>query len=203
MNETNINLDKRKMIIRVALLIIMLILVITGTSLAAYTWVYNGTTPNTINTVEVSMDLLESTEEIISITNALPMTDQDGIYQNDKFDFAVNTKTTRTTTINYSITIEKLTADTGYTLLNDSDIKVYLEDYEGNVLVQPTLISSLTNYVLYTGTHTHDVSHETIQSKFRLRAWIDSSKESEAQNWDSTTKKQYKFKINVSGTEAQ
>lgn len=200
MDEIKNEFDNKKMIIRIALLVITILLVITGTSLAAYTWIYNGTNPNTINTVEVSMDFLESTSEIISITNALPMSDANGISQNEKFDFAVNTKSTQSTTINYTLSIEKLTADTGYTLLNDSDIKVYLEDHEGNQLVAPTLISSLSNYVLYTGSHTHNQSQETMQSKFRLKVWIDSSKESEAQNWTSSTKLQYKFKINASGS---
>lgn len=195
-------LDNKQLIIRVALLIIMLLLVITGTSLAAYTWRYNGTTANRISTVDISMDYLESNSEIINITNALPMYDEEGIYQNDTFDFAVTSKTTRNTTINYTLTIEKLTADTGYTSLNDSDIKVYLEDYEGNVLVQPTLISALSNYVLYTGSHAHSSSTESVQTKFKLRAWIDESKINAAKNWDTTTQIQYKFKINVSGTEA-
>ena len=195
-------LDNKKLIVRVALLIIMLLLLIMGTSLAVFTWQYNGTTANRISTVDISMDYLESNSEIINITNALPMSDEEGIYQNDTFDFAVNSNTTRNTTINYTLTIEKLTADTGYTLLNDSDIKVYLEDYEGNQLVAPTLISSLTNYVLYTGSHVHSSSAESAQTKFKLRAWIDESKTPAAQNWNTNTQIQYKFKINVSGTEA-
>ncbi len=195
-------LDNKKLIVRVALLIIMLLLLIMGTSLAVFTWQYNGTTANRISTVDISMDYLESNSEIINITNALPMSDEEGIYQNDTFDFAVNSNTTRNTTINYTLTIEKLTADTGYTQLNDSDIKVYLEDYEGNQLVAPTLISSLTNYVLYTGSHVHSSSAESAQTKFKLRAWIDESKTPAAQNWNTNTQIQYKFKINVSGTEA-
>ena len=194
-------LDTRKMIIKLALLVVMLILLITGTSLAAYTWVHTGSNPNTISAVDISMDLLESSNEVISITNALPMEDEDGIYQNDSFKFAVSTTTTANTTIGYTITIEKLTADTGYTLLNDSDIKVYLEDYEGNELVEPTLISDLTNYVLYTSSHSHSLSNEVVQDKFKLRAWIDESLMSAAANWTTNTKLQYKFKIKVSGAE--
>ena len=44
-------LDTRKMIIKLALLVVMLILLITGTSLAAYTWVHTGSNPNTISAV--------------------------------------------------------------------------------------------------------------------------------------------------------
>lgn len=201
MEENNNQLDNKKYLIRVALLVIMLLLLITGTSLAAYTWTYNSTNKNRISTTEISLDFLESNDEIINITNALPLTDEEGKYQNEYFDFVVNTKSSTATTINYTLKIEKLSADSGYTLLNDNNIKVYLEDYDRNVLVQPTLISSLTNYVLYTSSHVHTASTETLQSKFRLRAWIDSSKTNEAKNWNESTKMQYKFKLNVSGTE--
>ena len=201
MEETKKELDNKKLIIRIALLVIMLLLLITGTSLAAYTWRYNSTNPNRISTTEISLDFLESTDEIINITNALPVTDEEGKYQNEYFDFSVNTKSTTPRTINYTITIEKLTADAGFTLFNDSDIKVYLEDYDRNVLVEPTLISNLTNYALYTHSNVHTTGVETIQTKFRLRAWIDNSKADEAKNWTESTKLQYKFKLNVSGAE--
>ena len=201
MDEIKKEFDNKKMIIRLGLLIVMLLLVITGTSLAAYTWTHTGSNPNTISAVEVSMDLLEDSSEIISITNALPMEDSNGVYQNESFKFAVGTKTTANTTISYTIKIDKLTTDTGYTPLDDTDIKVYLEDYDGNVLVQPTLISDLTNYVLYTGTQVHSTSIETVQHKFKLRAWIDESLMDEAANWTTSTKLQYKFKISVTGTE--
>ena len=201
MDEIKKEFDNKKIIVRMGLLIIMLLLLITGTSLAVYTWTHTGSNPNTINAVEVSMDLLESSNEIISLTNALPMEDEEGIYQNEVFKFAVSTKTTANATIRYTISIEKLTADTGYTLLNDSDIKVYLEDYEGNELVQPTVISDLTNYVLYTNTQTHSLSNEVVQHKFKLRAWINEELMDDAANWGTSTKLQYKFKINVTGTE--
>ena len=162
MDEIKNEIDNRKIVIRVALLVVMLMLLITGTSLAAYTWTHTGSNTNTISTVDISMDLLESSSEIINITNALPMSNEDGISQNEAFKFAVSTKTTANTTIAYTLSIEKLTPDTGYTFLNDNAIKVYLEDYEGNVLVRPTLISNLTNYVLYTGTQTHSMSNETV-----------------------------------------
>lgn len=202
MDEIKNETDNRKIVIRVALLVVMLMLLITGTSLAAYTWTHTGSNTNTISTVDISMDLLESSSEIINITNALPMSNEDGISQNEAFKFAVSTKTTANTTIAYTLSIEKLTPDTGYTFLNDNAIKVYLEDYEGNVLVQPTLISNLTNYVLYTGTQAHSISNETVQHKFKLRAWIDESLTSNAANWGPSTKLQYKFKINVSGAES-
>ena len=179
----------------IVLVLIGLALIVSGSYAI---WSYNRTGgTNTINSTEIKLEFLESTGEIINITNALPMTDAEGILESEVFDFAVITKTTQNTSIGYTLKMQKLSADTGYTLLNDSDIKIYLEDFEGNALLSPTLVSGLSNYVLYTGTHAHSISNETVKDKFRLRAWIDSSKESEAASWTAATKLQYKFKLAV------
>lgn len=201
MEEFNEKMNNRNRMIRVLLSVVILFLLITGISFAAYTWRFNGTLTNQISTTGIQLDFLESQENVINITNALPMTDEEGKYQHETFDFAVTTKTKSNTSIAYTLSIGKLAADTGYTLLNDSDIKVYLEDYEGNVVVAPTLVSNLTSYKLYTGTHVHSNSAETVQSKFKLRAWIDDAKTNSAKNWTADTKLQYKFKINLNASE--
>ena len=201
MEELDKKVNNRNNVIRVLLSVAILILLITGISLAAYSWRFNGTLTNQISTTGIELDFLESQDNIINITNALPMTDEEGKYQHETFDFAVTSKTKSNTSIGYTLSIEKLAADTGYTLLNDSDIKVYLEDYDGNVLVVPTLISSLSNYQLYQGSHSHNSTTESVQSKFKLRAWIDESKTNDAKNWTTTTKLQYKFKINLSASQ--
>jgi len=128
------------------------------------------------------------------------MYDDEGIYE-PSFDFAVTSNTTRNVNINYTLTISKLSLDTGYTALQDNQMKVYLTDYDGNVLVQPTLISSLTNYQLYSSSHAHSASNTIVQSKFRLRVWIDQSLMTAAQSWTTSTKLQYKFKINILSSE--
>ena len=201
MDELNKKVNNRNNIMRVLLSVVILLLLITGISLAAYNWRFNGTLTNQISAVDIELDFLESQDNIINITNALPMADEEGKYQHETFDFAVTSKTTKNTSIGYTLSIEKLVADTGYTLLNDGDIKVYLEDYAGNIVVAPTLISSLSNYQLYHGKHNHSSSTETVQSKFKLRAWIDESKTNDAKSWTTDTKLQYKFKINLSAGE--
>ena len=89
--------------------------------------------------------------------------------------------------------IEKLSVDTGNTSLNDNEIKVYLTDYNNNVLVEPTLISNLNN-TLYSKTNTHSKTLTKIKDKYKLRVWID--KDVLVENWD-TIQHQYKFKIGV------
>ena len=198
MEENQIN-NKRN-ILKMSLLIVGLLVLIGGISYAAYTWTFNGTLTNNISTSSIELKFLESNTEIINITNALPMYDDEGIYE-PSFDFAVTSNTTRNVNINYTLTISKLSLDTGYTALQDNQMKVYLTDYDGNVLVQPTLISSLTNYQLYYSSHAHSTSNTIVQSKLRLRVWIDQSLMTAAQSWTTSTKLQYKFKINISSSE--
>lgn len=189
--------DSKKKTIILVLLILAILVIIAGVSFAIWRMPTFTGGKNSITTESVSFELLESNSNIISIDNALPMTDQEGIDQDEEFTFAVTTTTRRADTMSYSIVLTKLDVDTGYTALTDSDIKVYLEDYDETQLVAPTLVSNLTNYVIYQDSHTHSANNEKITSKYRLRTWIDNSKATEAQTWDETTKKAYKFKITV------
>ena len=193
--------NNKKQLILTVLGVLVLIIAVAGISFAVWNYVFNGQLTNTISTNDISLDLLESNTNIISIENALPMSDNEGKAQTETFDFAVTSKTTKDIDIEYNINIEKLTVDNGYTTLADNQIKVYLTDYSNTQKVAPTLISNLTNYKLYTGKHSHDSTHETVQDKFKLRAWIDGAVD--ASNWNASTKLQYKFKIGLTSNEKQ
>jgi hypothetical protein len=221
------------------ILIITLVLTIIGISYAAYTFVFTGGT-NTLSTSDISLEFLESNSNIINITNALPMGCMEGKQQPQTFDFAVTSKTTRNVNIKYTLSIQKLSVDSGYTAFNDDQIALYLTDYtgtnellpsnyrcsiilpgEGNKVSNPvdeykdikpmllantdtghiSLVSQLNNYKLYTGTHTHDATHQTVQDKFKLRVWI--APDVDASSWNASTKLQYKFKIGLSSEEKQ
>lgn len=181
------------------ILSIVLVLAVIGVSFAVWYYTFNGTLTNLISTTDISLDLLESNTNIITIENALPMGDNDGKSQTQTFDFAVTSKTTKDTIITYKLSIEKISVDSGYTSLNDNQIKIYLTDYNNNLVLNPTKISDLNNYIFYSGAHYHDSNNETKQNKFKLRAWIDG--QVDASNWDASTKLQYKFKIKLSSNE--
>ena len=193
--------NNKKQLILTVLGVLVLIIAVAGISFAVWNYVFNGTLVNTISTNDISLDLLESNTNIISIENALPMSDNEGKAQTETFDFAVTSKTVKDIDIEYNINIQKLEVDNGYTSLNDNQIKVYLTDYSETQKVAPTLISNLTNYKLYTGKHSHDATHETVQDKFKLRAWIDGAVD--ASSWTSLTKLQYKFKIGLTSEEKE
>ena len=193
--------NNKKQLVLTILGVLVLVIAVVGASFAVWNYVFNGTLVNTISTNDISLDLLESNTNIITIENALPMSDNEGKAQTETFDFAVTSKTVKDIDIEYNINIQKLEVDNGYTSLNDNQIKVYLTDYSNTQKVAPTLISNLTNYKLYTGKHSHDTTHETVQDKFKLRAWIDGAVD--ASNWNQDTKLQYKFKIGLTSEEKQ
>ena len=191
---------EEKTILEIIILIVSLFLLIMGVSFAMYKFHFTGSS-SSINTTSVGIEFLESKQNIIDIKNATPMTDEEGINQDDEFVFAVKTKTTRTTDLKYTLYIEKLEPDDGYTPLEDNYIKVYLEDYNEKKLINPTLVSNLNNYALYSKSNSHNKTNEVIQDKYKLRVWIDESKTNEAKTWNKNTKLEYKFKIKVELTE--
>ena len=308
LTKTSIEKDdnKRKKVITISLIVILLMLCV-GISFAVWNYGFVGSA-NTIDTGEVSLELLESNTDIISVENALPISDETGKTLNETFDFAVTTKAGKDLDIGYSIYLERIytkcsevdnptqesypscyeftisntdrdklisflaemfgsttekatelynaiiahdkegisnyfislgrseedaqgfaleweeagyevalidvyqqqtgetiTYETGFNgdnianqsqYLKDNQIKIYLEDYEGNVLIDPTKVSGLgDNYILYNDINKHSKTNTKQTDKFKLRVWVD--KDVETGSWDENTKLEYKFKIGV------
>ena len=196
-----INNNQRKKIIVEIVSVLVLMTLFIGVSIAGGYWSYKSSTANTLETGSVSMTFLES-NSVIDITNALPKSDNDGKTQDDLFEFAVTTESDYIQTISYDISIEPIVVETGYTGLNPEDIKVYLTDKEGNVLVNPTKLSDLNNFKLYSNKHKHITEDTSLTSKYVLRAWIDGGVR--ATDWykeykDSNIQYQYKFRVNING----
>ncbi|MGM9879054.1 MAG: BspA family leucine-rich repeat surface protein [Bacilli bacterium] len=102
--------------------------------------------------------------------------------------------TGETITYDYTFNGDKELDNSYY--LQDNQVKIYLEDYDGNVLVAPTKISGLgDNYILYNDINKHSTTNTKQTDKFKLRVWVD--KDVEAGSWDENTKLEYKFKIGV------
>ena len=171
-----------------------------GITYSLWNYGYLGET-NTLQTGDVSLKHLESTSEIIDIKNALPKGDNEGKTQEETFNFAVITKASYKTALSYDLSIEKLEVDEGYTSLEDKDIKVYLEDYNNNELLAPSLISDLNNKILYSKINKHSNTTTEITDKYKLRVWLD--KEVDISNWTKETKLEYKFKIGVKSEETE
>ena len=102
--------------------------------------------------------------------------------------------TGETITYDYTFNGDNMANSSQY--LQDNQVKIYLEDYEGNVLIAPTKVSNLgDNYILYNDINKHSKTNTKQTDKFKLRVWID--EDVETGSWDENTKLEYKFKIGV------
>ena len=188
--------EKIKELKRFSLFLFVLGLILTiGGSYAVYRYTYVSTDDNKITSESSSIEFLESNTNVISLENALPMSDTDGKKLDDTFDFVVNTKTSKTLDISYSLVLEKLEPTSGYTQLEDKDVNFYLTDYSGNELVFKNIGDISKDYVIYTKTNSHNSSAKEIKDKYKLRVWLD--KDVDVSNWNENTKLEYKFKIGV------
>ena len=191
--------NKRKKIILI-IIIFILILLIIGISYAAYDYSFVGK-ESKLESGSVSIKFLESNTNVIDIKNALPTSDNNGKKDSNTFDFSVTTKASYNTGLKYNLSVEKLSVDTGYTSLNDNEVKIYLTDNSNNVLIEPTLISNLSNKLLYTKTNNHSSSKTEIKDMYKLRVWIDQNVDSSS--WTKDSKFEYKFKIGLNSEETE
>lgn len=189
--------NKTKKVLAIVFAVVGILLVIGG-SYALWTYNFTGG-QNIIEVDSISLELLESNDEVISIEKALPKADKDGIAQSEAFSFAVTTRTEGVTDIYYNLKIEKVSVDSGYTAFSDNDIKIYLTDENDKALIAPRRIGNLNNYTFYKTYNKHTGEEAVVTTKYKLKAWIDY--DVDASNWTENTKLQYKFKIGVEGEE--
>ena len=158
---------------------------------------------NTIQSGQVKMSYTETNE--IGMTNALPIKDSEGKVLTNYFDFQVlsyiktraNDDTQRK--VNYNIVLEPLTVDNP---LSDNEIKVYLTKVENGVetvVVEPTTIDQLNSKVLKSQEEIFSNNKAEVVTSYRLRAWIDSSVDTNKLN---EKKYSYKFRVNINNEAA-
>lgn len=200
--------DQKKMLLSV-LGVAILVVAVIGISFAAYSTVFESNA-NTVTTGTVMVSYTES-GNAINVTNALPMTDANGIAQTGTgvFNFTVSTKADNALTVPYEINLTKVessvaSGETGYyASMADNQVKAYLTK-EGAAVDETTangkLISELTESTLRTGARVlhsdSDVYSTTGEAakttNYALRLWIDHSV-----NVDSISNQEYHAKVNV------
>ena len=121
--------------------ILILILVIAGVSFAAFTVNFIGTKEHT---VDLKGLIFRYTEDTTALTYKDPtfLTDSEGKSQTTYFDFTTYIENTYNYAITYNIYLKELANNN----INKSYVKVYLEDQNGNVLLEPTKVSNLVKY---------------------------------------------------------
>ena len=190
----NIKTNKRRdfIILSIAFMLILMM----GSAYAFFTYSKIGSNSYAINLRNASL-IINYTQgtRVMNLNSAYPLSDGYATSNLDKLsyiDFAVSGKPVSDgTNMNYEIYLTENENNT----LNTDYVKLYLTDEEGNVIVEPTLYSSLNatscekspnGKVLYSGLETSEFS-----KNYRLYMWIDSNY---SQNDVSQT---FGFKVNL------
>ncbi len=172
----------------------LIILVITGITYAVFKYTVQGEKINAITTGAIQMSYIESNTNVISIENAIPISDYIGKQQEEYFDFALTSSISGIIKINYNIVAKQVPT---LNSLEPNQIKVYLEKKEGGTyqqVLEPTIFNptSVDGMILYKGTfdNSENDTKEFIDN-YRFRMWINETEQL------SDTVKTFKIKINV------
>lgn len=184
--------------------IALLVLAVAGISYAVFTFSEVGKRENVISTGKVSLSFIESSENVIHINNALPMSDSVGKVQNEYFDFSLEAVMKGSSTIYYEIRAKQVEVEDN---IEASKVKFYLEKEKSSSyqeVLKPTNFNinrgsninnnnvDLSSMLLYSDNFTNNLgSSQKMIDRYRLRIWIDENTPIES------TKKNFKFKVNV------
>jgi hypothetical protein len=193
--------NQKKMLLSV-LGVAILVVAVVGISFAAFSTSFSSKA-NSVTTGTIMVTYNES-GNAINITDAMPLSDSNGIAQTDAFNFSVSTKADSALTVPYEVNLLKVTTGSPeFTSMEDSQVKVYLTK-GGSAVTETTatgkLVSALANSTLTSGAKvlhsTSDVftdqSTSTKTTNYVLRMWI-----AQNVNYDDVSGKEYHAKVNV------
>lgn len=198
------NTDSKNILLSVIGIAIFLVAVI-GITYAIFVFTGEGIKKNTISTGTISMLYTESSN-IISINDAMPMSDTVGKMQNEYFDFSVSAKIKGKASINYEVRARR-TDEGEDNRLPDDQVKIYLEKQDSNRYIQvmepktfiitPTTLDNTyvnnDSMLLYKDTISGNAD-TLLEDKFRLRIWIKENSEVYSNS------KIYKLKVDLYST---
>lgn len=159
MNANSFFHGRRALILGVALLILMLVVVI-GTTYAIYVVNLQGKEKNEVSTGTLSVDF-KGKNNAISLTNTYPMSDEEGLRQ-EGFQFSI--VNSGTLDANYRITLQEATTSTF-----PKEYLKYVFYEEGTTPSTPALLSSLPSGLVLKENSTIQAGEE---QSFVLKLWI-------------------------------
>lgn len=174
--------------------VVMLIIVITGVTYAIFRYTASGKKTNIITTSAIDMSYVESDTNVISINDAIPISDFVGKRQEEYFDFTLSSSITGLLTINYDIVASRVVVSNE---IDPNKIKVYLEKYIGGEykeVLPPTRFNqnSERGMTLYSDSFSNiENKRNDFVSNYRFRMWLDENEQLE------DISKSFKLKINV------
>ncbi len=201
----------RKKIFLVVILTLVLMLLVVGVSYAVFTYT-KLSDDNRVTIGQIAMSYEESST-IISVEDAMPMTDTIGRSQTDYFNFSVTSRATTNenddigVALSYEISLTSLTIDEDKQEIPENYIKLYLtkvENTKETKLVEDFLDNFGTSSfggsakAIHNQINVHRNGNDEITTKYRLRAWISTSVEIPESFLAS--KHQFKFAVNINST---
>lgn len=209
MEEKEEKEEKRKYgVILMVFLLISVVFISVGISMAVFNYMGRGETSNVIKTGRIVFSYSDANGagNGINITNAMPTPDSVGktlSNSREYFDFSVSASTT-STNIAYEMVVNKESSST----LSDDQVKIYLTERQGATEIEtPITGGSVTpTYASLTDTSNPNLTGKTIYygtvnagevaygKNFRLRMWI---KDNNTDNFDETNSKEYSVRVNV------
>lgn len=178
--------NSQKRVLLSVLGVAILVVAVIGISFAAYTG-SGASNDNTINTGTLMVSYQEDSTAI-NITDALPMSDEDGVDPDnltgdaESFTFTVSTNASDAISIPYTVTLTPANSGEG-NFLEASQVKVYLTKDGSAVTGYPKAVSALTpatgtrvgSYVLTTATDTFGADNTVAKNTtYVLKMWVDS-----------------------------
>ncbi len=170
---------KKENIIIIVILVVMLLAII-GVSYAAFNFSKQGSVPNKITTGSITMTYTES-DNTISLSNALPTTDETGttrLKEGEYFDFTVSSEITGEVNINYEISAKEV----GEGTIDGSNIKLYLtrlkDDGTEEQLMSPETYNEESTSNAFTGRPAGEMSlytssmNSSESNNYRLRMYV-------------------------------
>ena len=162
----------------------ILIIAFVGISYAAFHSSLFSNLSNGISTGTISVSLKENSD-VISMSNAMPMTDEKGMSLNDNnvYVFKVQSNLSPKTTLNYEVSLQK---EDSKNMLDNNLVRFYLEKFEykdyQKVLEPKAFIplekdsflgSKKGSMVIYSGTLSNVSDEEKfMEDEFKLRMWV-------------------------------
>lgn len=172
----------------------LLIIAIAGITYAIFHYTAFGEKENVIQSGAITMSYIESNENIISINNAMPISDQVGILQQEYFDFTLSSSISGIATISYEIWAKSIMVENP---IEEDTIKIYLEkENSGSYqeVLSPTIFKEINQkgMLLYQGEfiNTKNTTNTFIEN-YRFKMWIDESTKVEESS------KSFRLKIDV------
>lgn len=193
--------QKKRLMLSLFLLMLGLLFIVGGTyALFAYKGV--GLRTNSITTNGITFSYKEKSRSI-NLNEIMPMTDEQGMAQDNYFEFDISSKTNYGTIIPYYITVRKDSTSSDI----DDAIRLYLTKVDGDdneeevALTNFDQMSQYKNYSIDVSKHTEKLIYNEevdadidYRQTYRLRIWIDYNTDFTESKYNNAS---FKLTVNV------